>query len=416
MNILYINHYAGSSKYGMEFRPYYLSKYWVNNGHNVTIISSSYSHLRIENPNVDRSFTEELIDGINYVWIKTNTYLGNGVSRIKNVFSFLYQIHLHTNRIVKKYKPDIVIASSTYPMDTYVAQNITKKADAVLIHEVHDMWPIAPMEMMGWSYRHPAVKYIQAAENSFCRNSDCIVSILPANKNYFMQHGMDEEKFHYIPNGINLEDWENILPLPDEVSLIIEEAKKKNKFIICFFGSHTVNYNLDCLLRAKKIADNENVFLLFVGNGVYKSDLIKLAKELKLPENEYAFVSPIPKKAVPSLLNLIDASYVSHVSNNTIQFGIGMNKLFDAMMGGKPILYSVNAPNNFIQQYDCGISVGPSDELALAKGINEIASIPTDRLKQMGDNGRNAVLNHFNYPVLSEMFLKVMSSTIERKQ
>jgi len=43
MNILYINHYAGAPKYGMEFRPYYLSKEWVKRGHNVVIVASTYS-------------------------------------------------------------------------------------------------------------------------------------------------------------------------------------------------------------------------------------------------------------------------------------------------------------------------------------------------------------------------------------
>ena len=29
MNILLINHYAGSPQYGMEYRPYYLAREWV---------------------------------------------------------------------------------------------------------------------------------------------------------------------------------------------------------------------------------------------------------------------------------------------------------------------------------------------------------------------------------------------------
>ncbi|WP_374498451.1 hypothetical protein [Vogesella indigofera] len=28
MRILYINHYAGSPRHGMEFRPYYLAREW----------------------------------------------------------------------------------------------------------------------------------------------------------------------------------------------------------------------------------------------------------------------------------------------------------------------------------------------------------------------------------------------------
>lgn len=46
MNIILINHYAGSNIHGMEFRPYYLAREWVKMGHNVTIIAASFSHLR----------------------------------------------------------------------------------------------------------------------------------------------------------------------------------------------------------------------------------------------------------------------------------------------------------------------------------------------------------------------------------
>lgn len=45
MNIILINHYAGSNIHGMEFRPYYLAREWVKMGHNVTIIAASFSHL-----------------------------------------------------------------------------------------------------------------------------------------------------------------------------------------------------------------------------------------------------------------------------------------------------------------------------------------------------------------------------------
>ncbi len=46
MNILLINHYAGSPELGMEFRPYYMAKEWVKMGHQVLIVGGSFSHLR----------------------------------------------------------------------------------------------------------------------------------------------------------------------------------------------------------------------------------------------------------------------------------------------------------------------------------------------------------------------------------
>ena len=45
MNIVYIEHYAGTPSLGMEFRPYYLAREWVRAGHRVQILAASYSHV-----------------------------------------------------------------------------------------------------------------------------------------------------------------------------------------------------------------------------------------------------------------------------------------------------------------------------------------------------------------------------------
>ena len=66
MNILIINHYAGSPEMGMEFRPYYFAREWIKMGHKVDIIAADYSHLRRINPDVKKDFQKENIDGINY--------------------------------------------------------------------------------------------------------------------------------------------------------------------------------------------------------------------------------------------------------------------------------------------------------------------------------------------------------------
>ena len=50
MNILLINHYAGSPEMGMEFRPYYFARKWVELGHEVSVLAADYSHLRRVNP------------------------------------------------------------------------------------------------------------------------------------------------------------------------------------------------------------------------------------------------------------------------------------------------------------------------------------------------------------------------------
>ena len=39
MNLLLINHYAGTPELGMEYRPYYLAREWVRQGHQVHIVA-----------------------------------------------------------------------------------------------------------------------------------------------------------------------------------------------------------------------------------------------------------------------------------------------------------------------------------------------------------------------------------------
>ena len=89
------------------------------------------------------------------------------------------------------------------------------------------------------------------------------------------------------------------------------------------------------------------------------------------------------------------------------RFGICMNKLFDSMMSGKPILYAVNAPNNYIEQYGCGISVEAENTQALKEGIEKLLCTSGEELRRMGQNGREAVLEHFQYERLAETFLKL---------
>lgn len=411
MNILYIDHYAGSSSLGMEFRPYYFAKEWQKWGHRVRILAADYSHLRKVNPTVSCTLECQTIDEVEFQWIKTTPYPKNGVKRIGNVAQFLFQLRRHAAEIVRDFSPDVIIASSTYPLDTYPAQKMKKIAQqmgiyACLVHEVHDMWPITPKQLYHLSDRNPVIRYLQRAEDSFCKNADFVVSVLPNAKEYFVEHGMAPDHFLYVPNGIASSDWEHPEPLPEEHEHALKRAKEENRFILSFFGSHTPSYGLDTLLDAAKMLDSSTFFLAFVGEGGYKETLIQKAKEMGLDSNAYCFLPRIGKRSIPTLLEHSDASYVAAIRNEMFRFGIGMNKLMDAMMGEKPILYAVDAPNNWIEEYDCGISVEAENAKALSKGFCELMQLPKERRAKMGTNGKKAMQEFFLYPHLAKQFLE----------
>lgn len=400
MNILYINHYAGSPDMGMEFRPYYLAREWVKKGHNVRMVAGDFSHLRMNNPKVTKDFEEQDIDGIKYTWLKTGEYQGNGVARALTMFRFVSKLWLNAKKIARDWKPDIIITSSTYPLDTYAGQRIKKYSGAKLIHEVHDMWPITLYEVGGMSKKHPFVVLMQIAENSFCKKSDYVVSLACKAKDYFVEHGMEPHKFKAIMNGVVVDEWENPEPLPTEHQNLFDKLHSDGKFIICFFGSITKSYAIEYLIDALKIVNDNRVVAVIVGEGTQKDELIKKAEEY---ENVY-FLPKISKKAIPTLVDNIDVCYVGALRNDMFRFGICMNKLFDSMMSLKPILYAVEAPNNFIDEYSCGVTVEAENKEALAEGINKMLSLNLNEKVKMGENGRQAVLQNFTYEKLAEQF------------
>ena len=406
MKILLINHYAGSPDMGMEFRPYYMAREWVKAGHEVHIYAASYSHLRKKNPDVTVDFQEQEIDGINYHWVCTREYDGNGVKRAITMFQFITKLYLNARKIVKKCEPDVIITSSTYPLDTFVGQRIRRvSGNAKLIHEIHDMWPISPIELGNMSKYNPFIIAMQIGENSFCKKSDRIVSLLPYAKDYLVEHGMKPEKFVTISNGIVLEEWEHQEEIPEEHQELFDRLKGERKLIIGFFGSHTKSYALEYLIDAVGTLNDDNICAVFVGSGMDKENLIAYAQKYK---DKVFFLPPVNKMSIPKLLERMDLIYVGAVNNRMFRFGICMNKLFDSMMSGKPILYAVNAPNNYIEDYSCGISVEPENTDALVRGIEQFRRMDISEREEMGRNGHQAVLEHLEYSVLANEFLKIM--------
>ena len=412
MNILLINHYAGSPGHGMEYRPFYLAREWVRAGHAVQIVAASFSHVRQRQPECESvspgAVHEERIDGIAYRWVRTPAYAGNGLGRAHNIWAFLRHLWRDARRHATMFKPDVVIASSTYPMDIWVARRVASLAGAKLVYEVHDLWPTSPIELAGMSRRHPFIMLCQKAENDAYRDADVVVSMLPCVAAHMHDHGLDLRRLHIVPNGVALDDWRaSPEPLAPEVAAPLAALAAAGRTIVGYAGSHGLPNALDVLLDAAQALRDEPFAFVLVGDGHEKPRLAQRVRDEAL--TNVALFDPIAKAQIPALLSEVDIAYIGWQRQPLYRFGIAPNKLMDYMMAGCVVLHSVEAGNDPVAEAGCGVTVAPEDPAAVVDGLRRLAALPHDTRRLMGERGRAFVVANHSYAVLAERFLDAVA-------
>lgn len=402
MNIWIINQYTGSPYYGMNYRSYYLAKELVKEGDCVTVFAGSYSHLFSNYPKTDGLFTKENIDGIDYIWVKTPKYKSS--KSIGRVFSMLtFMINLFFFNIFKMKKPDVIIISSLslFPvLNAYVWSKIFK---IEYIFEVRDIWPLTLIEVGNMSKYHPLVLFLGWFEKFGYKKAKYVVSVLPNAKEHMVSRGMNENKFRYIPNGVNLEEVQNY----QEVSEDIKNSLPSNKFIVGYVGTLGIANALEYFLEAaNKLKNNNQIHFVLVGKGGEKSKLEEYCKVNQL--SNVTFIDTIPKIQVQGMLKLLDVCYIGWHMKNIYKYGISANKIFDYMYSAKPILHSISIQDDIVKNAKCGISIEAEDSTKIEEAILQLSLMNKDKLEIMGRNGKKYVMSHHSYENLTKMYRDII--------
>ena len=391
----------------MEYRPFYLAREWGKLGCETTIVAASFSHLRTTCPKVQRNLTEELIENVPFIWLKTPSYQGNGLGRVFNIFAFTAQLFRYGNFLAQKCRPDVVITTSTYPLANIPAYWIAKTSGAKLVYEVRDLWPLTLVELEGMPRWHPFILLMQWAENFSYRKANRVTCTLPNAASHMIEHGMSAEKFGYIPNGVASDGWqENGSVLPKEHQNALSHLKAQGRFLLGYAGSHGISNALEFFIEAATLLQQQLVTFVFVGQGPEKSQLEQRASARNL--SNVIFLPPIPKQNVPAFFGSVDACFLSWQRRPIYRFGISPNKLLDYMMAGKPVIHAAEAGNDLVVESQCGFSVRAEDPRAIAAAVEKLANLPPAERKAMGQRGRHYAQTHHDYGLLARQYLEIL--------
>ncbi len=218
---------------------------------------------------------------------------------------------------------------------------------------------------------------------------------------------MSEDKFAYIPNGIDVIEWQNSNKnsTPHYHTEILSKYKQEGYFIVGYAGSHGLSNALHSLIEAAFLLRSQPIAIVLTGQGLEKKALQQRVSQLGLMN--VAFLPPVSKSHIPSLLNYMDALFIGWLRNPIYRFGISPNKLLDYMISGKPVIHAIDAGNDLVAESGCGISIPPENPEKIVEAVIKLKKMTRVEREKMGQRGRKYVITHHNYSVLAKKVLDV---------
>ncbi len=407
MKILFLCQYFPPEMGAPSARTYEHARYWVQEGHEVTVVCGLPNHPDGIVPPEYRGkwLVRENWDGIRVLrgWLYATP--NRGV--LKRSIAFLtYMISSILVAIFVAGKCDVVVATSPQMLCGLAGYIVSLFKWRPFVLEIRDLWPAQIIDL-GVIKNRLVIKLLFVLESFLYRRAKAIVTIAPAMSREIAGRGFGEDKIFTIPNGIDEEFFK-----PTEGGKKIREEKgwDSSKIVVLYIGTMGLSQGLETILWvAEKIKDNPNILFVFVGAGADCERLIALAKEKGLTNTE--FYPPVKKRDMPDWYCASDICLVPLKKRNVFRFNIP-SKMFEIMACEKPILLGAEGQaREILEQSGAGIAVEPENADAYVSALLEMVE-NRELGEKFGKKGREYVLAHFTRRENAKRYLGVFGKVV----
>lgn len=399
-----INHYAGNQARGMEYRHQFLASELKKHGFRPVILASSFHHLFSDPPHCKKTVTFDSDGGIDFVWLRCPRYAGNGAARLCNCAAFSWQLNKRATQIAREVGfPALVMASTPHPFVVMNLRKLKRRLKIPVVFEVRDLWPQMLFELGSLSKRNPLAWLFSWLERWGYRNADLVISLWFAADQYMFQHGLDPDRYMFLPNGVSLGAEESSRANSHSLLTRVAEQKVDGKFIVGYAGSHGYANPLDCIVDSANLLqqqDEKRIEFFLVGDGPEKARIRDRVHELGL-EN-VLFEDYVDRATILEFLKEVDVGYIGLKDLPLFKYGPTPNKLMDYMLQRLPIIYGIHSPYQPVRDAGAGICIEPSSAQELTEAVIELSRKPKEELREMGERGRRFAEEHLTYEVLGE--------------
>jgi len=377
------NHHALTPKMSGGTRHFDFAKELVKRGYRVVIFASSFHYSQYKELKVYEKtyFLEEELDGVEFIWIKTRPYIGNGLGRVLNMFDYMKKVQKIALNLDRQ--PDVIIGSSVHLFAVYAAYKIARRMNIPFIMEVRDIWPQTLIDMGVFKW-HPFILLLGYLEKFLYKKADKIITNLPYAYEHIQKFGINKEDIVWISNGVDL-----------SLTKSLDEYKfNKEQFHITYAGSLGQANQLDVLVEAAASFEGKDVEFHILGDGI----MLEVLKKMKT-KNVHIY-GALSKKDAISMMKGSDVLFFPLADSPVFKFGISSNKLFDYLASKKPVIFASNAKNNPIKEADAGISISAGSSQEIIMAVKRLQAMTPSERERLGENGFTYVSKYFTIPKL----------------
>jgi len=411
MRIWILNHYASPPDMPAGTRHYEFGRVLAQQGHEVTIFASSFSHFsrREERLRPGERTRVEHVDGVRFVWIRTCSYAGNDRRRVQNMAGYA----LGALRAQRRFpRPDVVVGSSVHLAAAAAALLIGKLRRTPFVFEVRDLWPRALIDIGKLRERSAAARALTMLERFLYRRAGMVICLLPLATDYIMGHGVPAERIAYVPNGIADASPAAGPASSDAAALVrrIQAERRAGRLVAGYVGSHGPVNGLDILVEsARQLRDRADgqVTVVFVGDGPDKARCERLARDYGLAN--VLFWRPVPKRAVPGVLEALDVTLFCLRDPAVYKYGLSCNKLFDYLASGRPVVSVCAIADCPVSASGGGVCVPCESPDAVADALLRMRALGDAGRRGMGEQGRTWVRQNHGATALAGRFLDALT-------
>lgn len=411
MKILFLCQYFPPEMGAPSARTYEHAKYWVQSGHDVTVVCGMPNHPDGIIPPEYRGkiLVRENWDGIRVLrgWLYATP--NRGV--VKRSIAFLtYMLSSIFVAIFFAGRCDVVVATSPQILCGLAGYIVSIFKWRPFVLEVRDLWPAQIIDL-GVIKNRFFIYILSQLEAFLYRRAGAIVTIAPAMSREIAQRGFDSDKIFTIPNGI---DEEFFKPTDGRFRIRKEKNWDDSKIIVLYIGTMGLSQGLETILSvAEKMMDNPSVRFVFVGAGADRERLISLSQEKGLTNTE--FYPAVKKQEMPDWYSAADICLVPLKKRNVFRYNIP-SKMFEIMACERPILLGAEGQaRDILEQSGAGIAVEPENVEAYIEALLQLIQSP-EALSTFGKKGREYVLAHFTRRENAKNYLHVFNWVVNRKK